>query len=144
MSQIKFTPERIKEIVNLVKANPHIKQLHFTADGHYHVNAYSYTKEGETVPKLYSRVGMLHTAGSPVEAVLDQFLIIETATREEILEAEEEDSEGGEEEKEPAPEKKVELKLAAPVIPAAEIKEPAKAPAAGDTGEGSNTEETQN
>lgn len=85
MPPFKPTPEYIKELQDLLTANSHIKKLYFTSDGNYHVNAYPYEREGAKEKKLYSRVGMLHTAGSKEEAILDEFLIVYTVDREAIL-----------------------------------------------------------
>lgn len=135
MTKIEMTPERIKEIVDLVKANPHIKQLHFTADGNYHVNAYPHTREGETESKLYSRVGLLHTAANKPEAILDEFEIVATVSRGDILAKDTEGQDGKADDHQPA----------GPVVTGAETKEPLKVPAPAATeSEGASTEQTQN
>lgn len=90
MSKIVITAEnaeQIKELQSLLKSNPHLKVLYFTRDGNYYVNSYKYTAEGSEEEKEYVRIGLIHTAGSKPEAVLDQYEVVGKLTREDILSA---------------------------------------------------------
>lgn len=130
MSKIIITAEnaeQIKELQSLLKSAPHIKVLYFTRDGNYYVNSYKYKPEGSEVEKEYVRVGLIHTAGSPIEAVLDQFEVVGKLSRQDILDAAPAESAKEPEPVKAAEQKPVEAKIVSVKAPAAApTPEPAK------------------
>lgn len=87
MSEIKISDE----LFDFVESSPHVQLVHFTADGHHHLNAYTREADG----KLYSKIIVDPHVPGDHDAQHAPNEIVATLTRNEILGIDEDDEEEG-------------------------------------------------
>lgn len=73
----------LEKLVALVTEHPHIQEVHFLENGDYTLNAHRFDRDGQ----LYSRIHPDAATAKDPSALQDQYKIVGTATREDILEA---------------------------------------------------------
>src|SRR5690242_2603330 len=84
-----------EDLQRTVKANPHIQEVHFTKSGQHFFNAHDYKEKGQVKGK-YGRLGVeaVHVRNEGDRKIyknefvpLEEYKIVETLTREEVLAA---------------------------------------------------------